>query len=78
MAHPLDKPTYDRMQALLQGLVSEAVSCGACQLSIAHAFAPLAVDLLLQMHPPETVKDILGTQADLIDAAKDAQRSTQH
>lgn len=78
MAHPLDKSTYGRMQSLLQGLVSEAVSCGACQLSIAHAVAPVAVDLLLQIHPPETVKGILAKQVDLIDAAADAQAAQKH
>ena len=57
---------YARMQVLISALHKDALESGADPLTLAHAVAPLAVELLLHFHEPEDVSKVLARQATLI------------
>lgn len=73
MNEPTEKPKlnrddYSRMQSILDRLHREALQCGADPLTVAHAVAPMAIQLLLDFHAPEVVKGIFHQQTDILAA----------
>lgn len=82
MAHPVFKADdlkhqdYSRMQALVSALHRDAIESGADPISVAHAVAPVAIELLLWFHPPSAVEKMLVHQIDAISDMLAAEVST--
>lgn len=78
MTNRLDEPTYRHAQAALYGLFSQAEKGGADSLTLAHAFAPVAVEMLLNFHTAEVVGEVIAKQIELIASMQDAQQCQKH
>lgn len=78
MKPTLNENDYRQMQATMHGVLHHAIKNGADHLTLAHAVAPMAVELLLQFHPADAVREIFAKQVEIIAAHADAQAETCH